>query len=783
GCVSAVINNGFGVAGVAPDCRVRSAKFNTSAIDTPCPGTYATFLFAWMVEALDWAVDIGAAVTNNSNGFAVSAAITDQYTFTRALGLTHFAAAGNSSVNMLSYPSSIDAVNAVAAVDRFGSLSSFSSWGTGLAYAAPGTSILTTDRTGPDGYSNGDMTSADGTSFASPYAAGVAAMVLSMNGDLPPAIVETIMDMTSMDMGAPGYDTTFGAGLVNAHQAIIATTCSPSSGGCFEDNGSPGCDIPDCCAQVCGADPFCCNTEWDAGCAQQASETCGNCGLPGSGNCFFPGGSVTPGCEDLQCCQTICAIDPFCCETQWDGTCAAQANDLCPPPNDDCSNAVYVVGNTTYNGNLIAATPDGAATCAEPQSNPDIWYSFVAPDDGTLFASTCGTHDLPGQDDGVDTILSAHTGCPGSTSNQIACNDDNGAVCSGDLGWPRDAAIEVSVVAGQVVYLRVSHYATHVADGAIKLNIDFEAFIPNNVCSQALPITNIGATFCNEGADTDGPSPCGDLGSDIWYTYESSHTGTITVPTCASGFDTVVAVYDGCDCTPGLDRLLGCNDDFCIPLASSVTVPVVAGGCYLIQVGGFDGAQGCGVIPNIVIDVINDDCNAALPTGAGETPFSTAGSSTDGPQPCGLQLGADVWFDYTATTTGTVTIDTCDAGHDTILAAYAGCDCPVGLDDLVACNDNGCGPQQSIISFPVVAGECFKIQIGGGFSQSGSGTLTIEEDSACPAATDGSGVVDVADLVNVILAWGNDDAGADVNGDGIVDVLDLVEVIVSWGAC
>jgi hypothetical protein len=35
--------------------------------------------------------------------------------------------------------------------------------------------------------------------------------------------------------------------------------------------------------------------------------------------------------------------------------------------------------------------------------------------------------------------------------------------------------------------------------------------------------------------------------------------------------------------------------------------------------------------------------------------------------------------------------------------------------------------------------------------------------------------------VNVILAWGTDDVSADTNGDGVVDVVDLVEVILSLG--
>jgi hypothetical protein len=55
----------------------------------------------------------------------------------------------------------------------------------------------------------------------------------------------------------------------------------------------------------------------------------------------------------------------------------------------------------------------------------------------------------------------------------------------------------------------------------------------------------------------------------------------------------------------------------------------------------------------------------------------------------------------------------------------------------------------------------------------------------CPADTDGDGMVNVADLVNVILDWGPCPAGCpgDVSGDGQADVEDLVQVLLAWGPC
>ena len=81
----------------------------------------------------------------------------------------------------------------VAALSFGGALRSSSNHGKGLAFSAPGEHIYTTDRTGTNGYGSGDYVFSDGTSVASPYAAGVAALVLSVNPSLSATNVEQIM--------------------------------------------------------------------------------------------------------------------------------------------------------------------------------------------------------------------------------------------------------------------------------------------------------------------------------------------------------------------------------------------------------------------------------------------------------------------------------------------------------------------------------------------------------------------------------------------------------------
>ncbi|MCB9837838.1 MAG: S8 family serine peptidase [Phycisphaeraceae bacterium] len=218
GCVTGAINNNLGAVGIAPDCRIASARPFISNV--PCDGGW-TSAASWTVNALAWAESIGARVSNNSNGYGfTSSSIANMYVSTRNNGMVHFASAGNNASSTVTYPSSLTTVNCVLALNRFGNRANFSNWGIGSAFSAPGEAILTTDRQGSAGYVSGDYVVVDGTSFASPYTAGVAALVLSVDPSLTAAEVEQALVDGAEDLNAPGYDTDSGWGLVNARASI-----------------------------------------------------------------------------------------------------------------------------------------------------------------------------------------------------------------------------------------------------------------------------------------------------------------------------------------------------------------------------------------------------------------------------------------------------------------------------------------------------------------------------------------------------------------------------------
>ena len=221
GCISERANNSIGSTGVAPGTRVASARIGTNYQVQDDGSVSFSAEYTWFADALYWGQSIGVRVSNNSNSLGgTSSALESAYSSTRTNGMVHFASAGNGSVAQISYPARLSTVNSVAAANRFGQRSGFSQYGTGLDFTAPGEDVFTTDRTDSNGYSSGDYTFARGTSFASPYAAGVAALIISQNPTLTAAQVESAMAGSCTDMGADGYDTDYGYGLVNASRAL-----------------------------------------------------------------------------------------------------------------------------------------------------------------------------------------------------------------------------------------------------------------------------------------------------------------------------------------------------------------------------------------------------------------------------------------------------------------------------------------------------------------------------------------------------------------------------------
>lgn len=118
----------------------------------------------------------------------------------------------------------------------------------------------------------------------------------------------------------------------------------------------------------------------------------------------------------------------------------------------------------------------------------------------------------------------------------------------------------------------------------------------NDTCSGAIAMT-AGTTYTLNTASataTGDPTPgCqGSFGKGVWYSYTPSAIGNVTISTCGSSFDTVLAVYTG---TCGALTPVACNDDngpSCASSQASLTFSATGGTTYLVMAGGSGGASG-----------------------------------------------------------------------------------------------------------------------------------------------------------------------------------------------
>ncbi len=82
------------------------------------------------------------------------------------------------------------------------------------------------------GYSN-----SDGTSMASPHVNGVMALMREANPDLTPEQMMQIIYDTAVDLGTPGEDNSYGYGMIDAYEAVMAALDLVECPGDFNGDG------------------------------------------------------------------------------------------------------------------------------------------------------------------------------------------------------------------------------------------------------------------------------------------------------------------------------------------------------------------------------------------------------------------------------------------------------------------------------------------------------------------------------------------------------------------
>jgi len=205
GVLAATTDNAIGVAGVTwsnPVMVVRAANAAGQATSRH------------VAAGILWAAGHGAKVINVSfaplwSNTVVRSAV--KQAFNRGALVVISAGNGGGTTASRGYAEALF----VGATDATNALAFFSDRGPFVDVVAPGTAIRSTALGG--GYAP-----ADGTSFAAPIVAGVAALAWSMNPDLRPVTIASVIMDTAEYLGVAGRDSIYGHGAVDARAAVVA---------------------------------------------------------------------------------------------------------------------------------------------------------------------------------------------------------------------------------------------------------------------------------------------------------------------------------------------------------------------------------------------------------------------------------------------------------------------------------------------------------------------------------------------------------------------------------
>jgi serine protease len=252
GTIGQLTNNGNGTAGMAYNVRLMPVKVIQGVWDEifgSAPGTDDT-----VARGIRYAADNGAKVINLSIGREDGGAapvVTDAIRYAVSRGAFVVVASGNTRADLIQpnqpnrlaqFARDIDGMVAVGAVGRTLDLAYYSTTAPYVELSAPGgdqrqggTSAGILQQTldldlletyerpvsqyGPPRADSFSYAYFQGTSMAVPHVSGFAALLIQQ-GITSPAAIEHAMEQFATDKGPPGFDQSFGAGLINPRATL-----------------------------------------------------------------------------------------------------------------------------------------------------------------------------------------------------------------------------------------------------------------------------------------------------------------------------------------------------------------------------------------------------------------------------------------------------------------------------------------------------------------------------------------------------------------------------------
>ncbi len=386
------------------------------------------------------------------------------------------------------------------------------------------------------------------------------------------------------------------------------------------------------------------------------------------------------------------------------------------PANDDFVDAQLLAeGGGTVTGSTIGATKEPLEPYHNQQDGQaSVWYVW------TPTTSRDVTFDTQGSD--FDTVLGVYTGSSVGALAEVTSDDDSGAGVSSQVTF--------SATAGTTYHIAVDGYwvddfgdvVLHWSSGgAAPPNDDFSSARVLTETAGSVSGSSVGAT--KEEDEPDHAEQSG--GASVWYAWTAPADGTLSIDTFGSEFNTLLGVYTGTE-VDDLTRRTS-NDNAGTSLQSAAVCRVAAGQTYVIAVDGVGGAAG-GLVLNWDWSELGADndgfSDARSLLGAEGTVTGTNADATKEPgEPnhAGNAGGRSLWYRFTPSGDGTLTVDTMGSDFNTLLGVYTGS--AVGSLSEVASNDDTQSVAQSAIEITVSPTQTYRVAVDG--SDGATGTVAL----------------------------------------------------------
>ncbi len=409
------------------------------------------------------------------------------------------------------------------------------------------------------------------------------------------------------------------------------------------------------------------------------------------------------------------------------------------PQNDDFAHAQELTDTVPLFGaqNLkLASKEAGEPSHAGDPGGHSVWYSWTPPKTMTVTVRIC-THA-----GSIDSLLAIYTGSAVDDLTLVAADDDGSVVkeCH-----ETDGELELTVQAGTTYFIALD--GREVDSNSLQLIVEGGARNDDFADTQPLGGSSRVEWFSsNRGTskETGEPDHAGEAGgASVWFKWTAPRSGTFSIDTCDSGFDTLLAVYTGA-AVDGLTPVQS-NDDGsgkCGP-QSKLSFEAVANTVYRIAVDGKGGEKGP-LWLHIVPAPGNDDFAEAeaIPGTLGwYWPGSTLLATKESGEPDHGGAGGthSVWYSWTPKKAALVEVDLCTRTFDPALAVYTGS--AVGGLTPVATADAGTGEcdEGRSVSFNAAAGTTYRFAVDGVSGDSGNFFLHVRGAGTLSVAKSGTG--------------------------------------------